>query len=125
MGGAIVRVEGELCFVSADCVRAVAPRPVTTTVAGTAVGISLMGGHIGLVVPLGEPSEHALLCEVDGEPMIVTGVVAVASGHFERAENGVVYEGQIIRELDVSARFRELERSVLAPGDPRSSRRGS
>ena len=123
--GVLVHVQGALYFVSADKVRAIVPGPVTTRVAGSSVGIALFGGRVAVVLPLGEPTSTALLCDVDGDPMIVTGVVVVAAGYYERSGEGVVHEGRVVPILDLVDRYRQVEQSVLSPSDPRSSRSNS
>jgi hypothetical protein len=121
VGGVVVRVQGTLQFVSADTVHAIAPGPATTQVAGTSVGIALLGGHIALVLPLGEPTSTALLCDVDGDPVVVTGTAAVATGYYERVDDGVFFDGQVIPTLDIVERYRQVEELLLSPSDPRSS----
>jgi hypothetical protein len=121
VGGVVVRIQGTFQFVSADTVHAIAPAPATTQVAGTSVGIALLGGRIALVLPLGEPTSTALLCDVDGDPMVVTGAAAVATGYYERVDDGVIFDGQVIPTLDIVERYRQVERLLLSPSDPRSS----
>ena len=117
----MVRVQGTLFFVSADTVRAITPGPMTSPVCGTSVGIALLAGHIAVVLSLGEPTSTALLCDVDGDPMVVTGTAAVATGYYQRADEGVVYEGRVIPTLDIVARYRQVEKLLLSSSDPRSS----
>lgn len=120
-GGVVVRVQGTLFFVSADTVRVITPGPMTSPVCGTSVGIALLAGHIAVVLSLGEPTSTALLCDVDGDPMVVTGTAAVATGYYQRADEGVVYEGRVIPTLDIVARYRQVEKLLLSSSDPRSS----
>ena len=119
--GVVVRVQGTLLFVSAETVRAIAPVPMTSPVCGTSVGIALLAGHVAVVLPLGEPTSTALLCDVDGDPMVVTGTAAVATGYYERADEGVVYEGRVIPVLDLVDRYRQIEQLLLSSSDARSS----
>jgi hypothetical protein len=117
--GLLVRAGGELGFVPASTARSVVPLPPVSPVASTPLSMALVNGRVVPVVALGSPTGVLVLCELDAEPIGISGLEVAAVGAFEANERGVVVDGRAVPELDLEGALRSME-PALEPqlGEP-------
>lgn len=113
LAGAVVRVQGELRFLSAQAVRRFVPAPQLSDVAGTGLIMALVDGQVLAVIALGARGTTLAVCEVGGELVGLLGADPRAVGFFEADGSGVSFEGQPACALDVA----ELVRSAVRAGE--------
>jgi chemotaxis signal transduction protein len=130
-GGVLLRVSDDgarsLVLVPADIVRSVVVLPSITPVEGLrapAAGIALANGEVVTVLCLDEaglrPSSRnertsALLCDVGGRPVAITGRAIEAAGLFDEARPGAVRVGEALAEIvDVVEIYRSAESAIWA-----------
>ena len=64
------------------------------------------------VLTLGQEADHLVLCEIDGEPVALSGLRTLKSGLFEARGNDVVVDGELVAELDVAAELRQVQEAL-------------
>jgi hypothetical protein len=117
--GLLVRAGGELGFVPATTARAVVRLPPISPVASTPLGMALVNGRVVPVVALGSPTSFLVVCELDDEQVVFSGLDVSVVGVFEACERGVVVGEHSVPELDLLGAWRSLE-PALEPqwGEP-------
>jgi hypothetical protein len=117
--GLLVRAGGELGFVPASTARSVVPLPPVSPVASTPLSMALVNGRVVPIVALGSPTGVLVLCEVDAEPIGISGLEVAAVGSFEASDRGVLVDGRAVPELDLEGALRSME-PALEPqlGEP-------
>ncbi len=142
-GGVLLRVLGpdgatELGFISSDVAKRVTALSSLTTVPGAGplvAGVALADGAVVTVLEIGErpaagvaieapPSEwivpgadRAVLCQLGGFDVALTGGVVVATGLFDAAPegDGIVWQGEVVQAVDVRALYAQAEAATLRP----------
>ena len=110
--GVVVGLDGELYFLPAGVAERIVPRPVVTRVPGTAIGMALIAGRVVPVIDLSPRREELLLCEVDGEPLALSGLAVHGAGFYPRDDDGVRVDGELVRELDVKSAIQSAENEL-------------
>src|SRR5688572_10852895 len=83
VAGAIVRFGTQRYFVPANVGLSVVRKPVISRVPGTGLGMALLGGRVTSVVDLGAGGDELLVCDVEGEPIALSGLSVLGSGFYE------------------------------------------
>lgn len=138
-GGVLLRFQGRLAFVPSEVARRVAALSARTPVMGLEApgwGIALADGIVVTVLSLaGEPdpcpaprprwepdadwpvpgAHHAILCDLNGTVVALTGGEIVATGLFEADEDGgVIWRDELAPALDVRALYAQAEAAIWA-----------
>ncbi len=111
--GVIVRLRGELRFLSAHLVRRFVPPPTLSDVAGTGLTMALVDGQVLAIIPVGPRGAALTVCEVGGELVGLLGADPEAVGFFEPDGAGVTFDGQNAPELDVAELVRASARGTF------------
>ena len=111
--GVIVRLGGELRFLSAHLVRRFVPPPTLSDVAGTGLTMALVDGQVLAILAVGPRGSALTVCEVGGELVGLLGADPEAVGFFEADATGVVFRGQRAAELDVAELVRASARGTF------------
>jgi hypothetical protein len=111
--GVIVRLRGELRFLTAQSVRRFVPPPTLSDVAGTGLTMALVDGQVLAVIPVGPRGSALTVCEVGGELVGLLGADPEAVGFFEASEEGVKYGGEQVGTLDVAELVRASARGTF------------
>jgi hypothetical protein len=107
--GLLVRAGEELGFVPATTARSVVLLPPVSPVANTPLFMTLVSGRVVPVVALGSPTSVLVLCELDDETIGFSGLEVTDVGTFETTERGVLVDGRVVPELDLSGAVRSME----------------
>ena len=99
--GVIVRFRGDNHFIPLESTLLIVAEPPMSCVPGTTLGIALVGDRVSVVLPLGPSTGQLLLCEVNGEPISLSGVEVVATGSFPIEGNGLLYSDAVVPRFDV------------------------
>lgn len=113
--GVVVRIAGELRFLSAHAVRRFVPPPTLSDVAGSGLTMALVDGQVLAIIPVGPRGPALTVCEVDGELVGLLGANPEAVGFFEAEGSGVSYHGIRATPLDVGELVRASARIVAEP----------
>ena len=100
--GVVVRLNGELRFLSAHSVRRFVPLPVLSVVAGTGLTMALVDGQVLAIIAAGPRGATLTVCEVGGELVGLLGADPEAVGFFEADGSGVSFHGRRAAALDVA-----------------------
>ena len=100
--GVVVRLRGELRFLSAQSVRRFVPRPPLSDVSGTGLTMALVDGQVLAVIVVGQRGSTLAVCEVGGELVGLLGAEPESVGIFATEGSGVSFQGQRVAALDVS-----------------------
>jgi hypothetical protein len=100
--GVVVRLQGELRFLSAPTVRRFVPAPPLSDVAGTGLAMALVDGQVLAILAVGPPGPALTVCEVGGELVGLLGADPEGVGFFEADGSGVSFHGHRARALDVA-----------------------
>jgi hypothetical protein len=111
--GVIVRIEGELRFLSAHSVRRFVPPPTLSDVAGSGLTMALVDGQVLAIIALGPRGSALAVCEVGGEQVGLLGADPEAVGFFEADGAGVSYQGRHAPALDVAELVRASARGTF------------
>lgn len=111
--GVIVRLAGELRFLSAHSVRRFVPPPTLSDVAGTGLTMALVDGQVLAIIAVGPRGSALTICEVGGELVGLLGADPEAVGFFEAHGAGVSFHGLPAEALDVAELVRASARSTL------------
>jgi hypothetical protein len=111
--GVIVRLRGELRFLSAHLVRRFVPPPTLSDVAGTGLTMALVDGQVLAIMSVGPRGSALTVCEVGGELVGLLGADPEAVGFFEAKGAGVLFRGQPTSELDVAELVRASARGTF------------
>jgi len=111
--GVIVRLSGELRFLSAHSVKRFVPPPTLSDVAGTGLTMALVDGQVLAIIPVGPRGSALTVCEVGGELVGLLGADPEAVGFFEADGAGVLFHGQRAQALDVAELVRASARGTF------------
>ena len=111
--GVIVRLGGELRFLSAHSVRRFVPPPTLSDVAGTGLTMALVDGQVLAIIAVGPRGSALTVCEVGGELVGLLGADPEAVGFFEADGPGVSFHGQRAQALDVAELVRASARGAF------------
>jgi hypothetical protein len=111
--GVIVRLAGELRFLSAHSVRRFVPPPTLSDVAGTGLTMALVDGQVLAIIAVGPRGSALTVCEVGGELVGLLGADPEAVGFFEADGAGVAFHGQRAQALDVAELVRASARGAF------------
>jgi hypothetical protein len=114
--GVIVRVSGELRFLSAQSVRRFVPPPTISDVAGTGLTMALVDGQVLAIIVVGQRGSALTVCEVGGELVGLLGADPEAVGFFEAYGAGVSFHGLRAPALDLAELVRASARGVGEQG---------
>lgn len=115
--GVVVRLNGELRFLSAHSVRRFVPPPTLSDVGGTGLTMGLVDGQVLAIIAVGPRGPALTVCEVGGEQVGLLGADPEAVGFFEADGSGVSFHGQRATALDVA----ELVRATVRRGSEQES----
>jgi hypothetical protein len=117
--GIIVRAGEELGFLPATTARSIVPLPPISPVANTPLQMALVNGRVLPVLALASPTNVLVVCELDDEPIGVSGLEVQRAGAFETTDRGVLVDGRSVPELDLVGALRSME-PALEPqlGEP-------
>lgn len=106
--GVIVRIaEDEPRFVPAELARRILSAPRITWLPGFPASVLVSDGRVVDAVKVASFGSAAVVCEVDGAPVALTGVEADRAGWFEASGAGVLLDGREVPELDVRSAVSE------------------
>ena len=111
--GVIVRLGGQLRFLSAHSVRRFVPPPTLSDVAGTGLTMALVDGQVLAIIAVGPRGSALTVCEVGGELVGLLGADPEAVGFFEADGAFVSFHGQPAQALDVAELVRASARSTF------------
>ena len=111
--GVIVRLQGELRFLSAHLVRRFVPPPTLSDVAGTGLTMALVDGQVLAIIPVGPRGSALTVCEVGGELVGLLGADPEAVGFFETSPEGVSFQGKSAPDLDLADLVRKSARGTF------------
>lgn len=111
--GVIVRLGGELRFLSAHLVRRFVPPPTLSDVAGTGLTMALVDGQVLAIIAVGPRGSALTVCEVGGELVGLLGADPEAVGFFEASPEGVSFQGKSAADLDVAELVRKSARGTF------------
>ncbi len=111
--GVIVRLRGELRFLSAHLVRRFVPPPTLSDVAGTGLTMALVDGQVLAIIAVGPRGSALTVCEVGGELVGLLGADPEAVGFFAADGGGVEFQGGNAPELDVAELVRASARGTF------------
>jgi hypothetical protein len=111
--GVIVRLGGELRFLSAHLVRRFVPPPTLSDVAGTGLTMALVDGQVLAIIAVGPRGSALTVCEVGGELVGLLGADPEAVGFFETSPEGVSFQGKSAADLDVAELVRKSARGTF------------
>lgn len=111
--GVIVRLGGELRFLSAHLVRRFVPPPTLSDVAGTGLTMALVDGQVLAIIAVGPRGSALTVCEVGGELVGLLGADPEAVGFFESSPEGVSFQGKSAADLDVAELVRKSARGTF------------
>ncbi len=111
--GVIVRLRGELRFLSAHLVRRFVPPPTLSDVAGTGLTMALVDGQVLAIIAVGPRGAALTVCEVGGELVGLLGADPEAVGFFAPDGSGVEFRGRNAPELDVAELVRASARGTF------------
>ncbi|HEY4103279.1 MAG TPA: hypothetical protein VGM44_05280 [Polyangiaceae bacterium] len=101
--GLLVRRAGERLFIGADVARHLVPSPRLSRLPWDSVQMALVGGEVVAVVELGEPSGILVLCDISGQAVALSGLVAEEVGFWPETAGGVSVNGEQVPALDLGA----------------------
>jgi len=110
--GVVVSLDGERYFVPAEVAQAIVQRPVVTPVPGTTIGMALIGGRVVTVIDVGARRDELLLCEVENEPVALSGLSVHGSGFYEIVDGKAQVDDELVPEFDVKEALVEAELGV-------------
>ena len=113
LAGVIIARRGELLFVGAEIAERVVERPVISRVPGTDLGMALVLGRVTSVVELDEGGGELLVCNVDGEPIALSGLSVVGAGFYEVDGQGVRHRDLHVPRFDVEGELGKIEGRLL------------
>ncbi len=105
-GGVLLRVGGELVFLSSDAAQRLTPVPPITKVPGAPdelLGVALEDDEILPVVSIGEARDCMIVCSHQGEKLGLVGGEVVTSGLFEADDEAILHGTERARPLDLAA----------------------
>ena len=99
--GLLVRRGNELAFLAAGIAKCVLGTPRLTRLPWDSAQMALVGGEVVPVLELAEPSGVLVLCELDGQPLALSGLFAERAGFWPESGRGVEVDGQPVPALDL------------------------
>jgi hypothetical protein len=88
-------------FVRAELARQIVAEPTISRVPTSNVQMAMVGGRVVSVLSLGEPSGALLVCELEGEPVALSGLRVERVGHFVSDGENIRVEGELLPEIPV------------------------
>ena len=107
--GLLVRRGGERLFLSAGVVRQLVPLPRLSKIPWDFAQVALGGGEVVPVLELGEPSGMLVVCELDGQALALSGLLAEKVGLWPETEAGVNLDGVRVAGLDLEAALAQFQ----------------
>lgn len=108
--GVVVRLNGELRFLSAHSVRRFVPPPAISDVSGTGLTMALVDGQVLAIIAVGPRGSALTVCEVAGELVGLIGPEPLEVGFFAAEGAGVSFHGRSAPALDVAELVRSSAR---------------
>ena len=108
--GVVVRLNGELRFLSAHSVRRFVPPPAISDVSGTGLTMALVDGQVLAIIAVGPRGSALTVCEVAGELVGLIGPEPQEVGFFAAEGAGVSFHGHSAPALDVAELVRSSAR---------------
>lgn len=109
--GVVVRLNGELRFLSAHSVRRFVPPPAISDVSGTGLTMGLVDGQVLAIIAVGARGSALTVCEVGGELVGLLGPEPQEVGFFDAEGSGVSFHGRSVPALDVADLVRSSARA--------------
>lgn len=117
--GVIVRRGDQRGFIPADAAVSIVGRPEITRVPGTDISMALIAGRIVTVIELGEPGRELVLCDIEGQPIALSGLSVDAAGFFDLADSEAVLVGEEqVTRFDVAAELARVEQRLWSGREP-------
>jgi hypothetical protein len=110
--GLLVRRAGKLSFLSASVVKSVLPLPRLTKIPWDSAQMALVSGDVVAVLELAEPCGVLVLCEIDGQPLALSGLSAERAGVWPESGTGVSVDGADVPALDLGAVLRQFQQTA-------------
>ena len=110
--GVVVRLNGELRFLSAHSVRRFLPPPAISDVSGTGLTMALVDGQVVAIIAVGSRGSALTVCEVAGELVGLLGPEPQEVGFFAADGAGVSFHGRSAPPLDVAELVRSSARGA-------------
>src|SRR5262245_19638925 len=108
--GVVVKLNGELRFLSAHSVRRFVPPPAISDVSGTGLTMALVDGQVLAIIAVGPRGSALTVCEVAGELVGLLGPEPQEVGFFDAEGSGVSFHGRTAAALDVAELVRSSAR---------------
>jgi hypothetical protein len=100
-GVVLVRRAERRAYVPTSVARQIVPQSTISRVPNSSLGMTLVGGRVVSVVELGEASGALLVCELDGDPIALSGLYIERVGWFEIDERGAYVDGDCVPALSL------------------------
>lgn len=116
-GGILVRVDGELRFLSAASAVRISSSPRVTPVPGgpeSLLGVTLCEGMIVPVLSIGSTRGEMIVCQHAGEVLGLVGGEILETGTFDAADDGVKVGDRHAPALDLSAIYARVHAGARA-----------
>ena len=102
--GLLVRRGEQLAFLSAGVAKCVLSSPRLTRLPWDTAQMALVGGNVVAVLELSEPTGVLVLCELDGQPLALSGLVPERAGFWPASADGALaieVDGCTVPALDL------------------------
>ena len=100
--GLLVRRDGQPLFIPADLAHSVVETPRLTRMPWDSLQMALVGGEVVPVIELSEPTGVLVLCELDGQPLALSGLAPERVSFWPEQSEGVLIDGRFVPMLDAS-----------------------
>lgn len=101
--GLLVRRGAERLFIPAGVARHLVPLPRLSRLPWDCAQMALVGGEVVAVVELSEPTGLLVLCEISGQSVALSGLVAERAGFWPESGAGVRVDDSEVPLLDLAA----------------------
>lgn len=122
-GGIVLQTSEGFLFLPASVASSVVSATTVVPVPGLvppAIGLVLTDDRVATVLRIGSyPSEHMIICEIDGGSVALQGAKVIATGTFATIDDGtsdVVWREVRAKHLDVRALALEVEEAIWIAG---------
>src|SRR6187402_390110 len=109
--GLLVRRGEQLAFLSAGVAKCVLPSPRLTRLPWDDAQMALVGGEVVAVLELSEPTGVLVLCELDGQPLALSGLRPERAGFWPGSESralAVEVDGLTVPALDLPSELAQF-----------------
>lgn len=110
--GLLVRRGGELSFLSAGVAKSLVPQPRLTKLPWDSAQMALVAGDVVAVLELAEPSGVLVLCEIDGQPLALSGLTAERAGLWPASGTGVNVDGTDVPALELDSVLTQFQQTA-------------